>query len=273
MAKELNAHVAQRIEVAPGLIVFRLLADGWEFPDFKPGQYGVLGLPPTHPRCEGSLPEPQEKVERRNPDRLIQRAYSIASSPLEEYLEILLVLVEDGELTPRLCHLKCGDQLYVGPKIIGKFTLDDIPEDKNLVMVATGTGLAPFMSMIRTFMNPDFKRHVTILHGVRYPWDLAYRGELLSMARSTGKITYIPTVSRAKKNDIPWSGEHGYVQRLWSEGVVKQQLGYDPTPDDTHFMLCGSPNMIEDLIEELKVDGFKVHTKKEPGQVHFEKYW
>ena len=125
--------VSQRVEVAPGLIVLRVVADGWELPDFTPGQFTVIGLPGAAPRCPTS--DPDEKPV--NPDKLIKRAYSIASSSVaKEYLEFYITLVQSGALTPRLFHLGIGDRLWLSPKCSGFFTLDDVPGQSNVLLVS-----------------------------------------------------------------------------------------------------------------------------------------
>jgi len=179
MAAEYNATVSSRVEVAPGLVIMRIVPDKLPF-EFKSGQYVVLGLKASEPRVDeweseaapsvlptgeaaedavAGTPESQAAVDAQaaavakaatDPERMIRRAYSIASeSRSDEYTEFYLTLVMSGELTPRLFNLKIKDRLYVGPKAVGVFTLDKAP-GKHLLMVGTGTGLAPYMSMLRS---------------------------------------------------------------------------------------------------------------------------
>lgn len=142
----LNAVIQERREVSPDLIVLRVGSDAALF-GFKAGQYAVLGLPASVARlamCGADDPPIPA-------DRLIRRAYSIASSSRRgEYLEFYIKLVRSGVLTPRLFTLKAGDRIWLGPRPAGHFTLDSVPPEKNLVMVGTGTGLAPYISMIRS---------------------------------------------------------------------------------------------------------------------------
>ena len=147
MADALNAILNQNIEVCPGLAIFRVVPDGWELPDFRPGQFTVLGLSGGALRCDTS--EPEETPVDSN--KLIKRAFSIASSPLtKEFIDFYVVLVPEGGLTPRLFALSNGDRLWLSPKVTGAFTLDNTPPDKHVVLISTGTGLAPYMSMLRT---------------------------------------------------------------------------------------------------------------------------
>ena len=270
MAAELNAVVTHRIEVASGLIILRVTPDGWELPEWESGQFAVLGLPESAPRSFLSDPEP----ERCDPEKLIRRAYSIASSPQERgHLEFYVTLVQSGALTPRLFALKPGDRVFLGKRISGMFTLDEVPEGQNLVLVGTGTGLAPYMSMLRSELECHLDLHTVVLLGARHSWDLGYRGELIAMQRYCRTFHYIPVISRPGEELVAWGGETGYVQDLWDRGLVEAAMGTKPTPENTHVLLCGGPKMIEGMIERLSGEGFVESTKKQPGQIHAEKYW
>jgi len=270
MAAALNAIVTHRIEVASGLIILRVAPDGWELPAWDPGQFAVLGLPESAPRTLLSDPDP----ERQSPDKLIRRAYSIASSPRDTGdLEFYITLVQSGALTPRLFALKPGDRVFLGTKISGMFTLDEVPAASNLILVGTGTGLAPYMSMLRSGLDCRPDRHTVVLLGARHSWDLGYRGELIAMQRYCPTFHYIPIISRPGEELVPWAGQTGYVQDLWDRGLVADAMGRVPTPGDTHVLLCGNPGMIEGMIERLGTEGFVEATRTEPGQIHAEKYW
>ncbi|MEW6742482.1 MAG: ferredoxin--NADP reductase [Planctomycetota bacterium] len=270
MAVTLNARVVQRIEVAPGLIILRVVPEGWELPDFEPGQFAVLGLPGSAPRCKSSDPEETPSP----PDKLINRAYSIASSSVvKEYLEFYVTLVSSGALTPRLFHLQVGDALFLGKKITGAFTLDELPPGVNVVFMATGTGLAPYMSMMRTYLAKMAGRRLAVVHGARHSWDLGYRSELHTLQTLFEYFDYIPIVSRPKDEKVAWTGFTGYVQDVWTRGCITELWGFAPTPENTHILLCGNPAMIEHCMKLLESQGFREHTKKHPGQLHAEKYW
>ncbi len=265
-----NAIVSQRIEVAPGLMVIRIVPDGWEFPEFTPGQFGVLGLPGSAPRC--ALSDPED--EAPDPDKMIRRAYSIASSSVElQHLEFYITLIRSGALTPRLFALQSGDRVWLGPKITGTFTIDQAPADKHLVLVATGTGLAPYMSMLRTVLGSDPERRFVVVLGARHSWDLGYHSELVTMARLSPNFTYLPVISRPQEEPVPWLGTTGYVLDLFKTGAVEQALGFAASPDSTGVFLCGNPAMVEGMIELLATDGFNEHTRKEPGHIYVERYW
>lgn len=256
----LNSTLIERIEVTPDLLILRVKPDAG-VPDFKPGQYVALGLMGVAPRYSGAEPE----VEAPAPDKLIKRAYSIGSSPTQrDYLEFYVAVVPTGALTTRLAALNVGDRLFTQPKVTGTFTLDGIEPNRNLVLVSTGTGLAPFMSMVRTDDVWTPSRRVTVIHGVRFPADFAYSDELSDYQKRDRDLVYLPIASRAGDD---YTGHKGRIQRLFDDGLVS------PNPEQDSVFLCGNPAMIEDMERHLVSRGFVVHSKKSPGNLHVEKYW
>lgn len=269
-ASALNAVVSQRTEVAPGLIILQVVPDGWDFPDYEGGQFAVIGLPGAARRFHFSDPEEPP----REPDKLIKRAYSIASSSVPgEYLEFYVALVGSGALTPRLFELKTGDRLWLGPKATGMFRLDQAPADCHVVFVATGTGLAPYMSMLRSELVCGGKRRFAVIHGARHSWDLGYRAELRTLSNVCPNFDYLPVVSQPDEEPIAWKGMGGWVQDCWRAGAVAKEWGFAPSPQDTHVFLCGNPSMIRAMLETLGQEGYTEHSKESPGQIHVEKYW
>ena len=265
---ELNSIVAQRVDMSPDLIILRVVPDGWELPDFKPGQFAVLGLPGTSSRTEFS----DSEDELVKPEKMIKRAYSIASSSTnKEYIEFYVALVRSGALTPRLFALKPGEKIFLGKKLTGMFTLDMVNEDANIVMLSTGTGLAPYMSMLRTVLKASMTNHFVVAHGARHSWDLGYRSELMTLRNICKKLTYIPVISRTKGEMLKWDGQTGYIQDIWKN--KKNLLPFDANPENTHVLLCGNPSMIDEMVKMLELEGFNEHTKKIPGNIHLERYW
>lgn len=268
--KSLNALVAESILINSDTLILRVVPDGWALPGFTPGQFATLGLKGDAPRIPLSDPEAIPPP----PEEFIVRAYSVASSSRHrEYLEVYVSLVRSGALTPRLFALQRGDRLFLGPKISGLFTLDEVPAGKNLVMIATGTGVAPYVSMLRTFASAADPRRIAVIHGARHSWDLGYRSELSTLDSLLERIDYIPVISRPADEITPWGGAVGYVQDVWQGDLLAERWGGRPTAEETHILLCGNPGMINAMNGLLLREGFREHTRREAGQVHLEKYW
>jgi len=309
MAVDYNATVVGRIEVAPGLVTLRVAPDKRPF-EFKPGQYVVLGLKATAPRIEeadadapsvvageepGATPESQSAVDAQaaavalasaDPDRMIRRAYCIVSeSRADEYLEFYVTLVMSGELTPRLFNLQIEDRLHVGHKAVGVFTIDRVSR-KHILMIATGTGLAPYMSMIRAelslrvngrlgvraLVQCNNSRHFVLVHGARHSWDLGYRSELTGLASHCENFHYLPVITRPKE-DATWSGRSGYLQNVIASQVIQKDTGLAVTPDNFDLFLCGNPGMIETVVGWAEARGFTRDRGHKIGTLHVEEYW
>lgn len=263
-----NATVIGREEINPQLLILRVRPDGELF-DFRPGQFAVLGLLGKAPRVEEAAPEeaPGE------PDKMIRRAYSIASASVERrYVEFYLTLITSGALTPRLFALGHGGRLFLGPKASGVFTLDRVAPEKAVVLIATGTGLAPYVSMLRTMLVNDSRRRFAVLHGARYSWDLGYRGELESLARLRANFTYIPSITRPDQ-DPHFIGYTGRIQALLEQGVVERESGVTLDPAQTEVFLCGNPEMVKTATTLLQGKGFAAKGGPGPVTIHIEEYW
>jgi ferredoxin--NADP+ reductase len=265
----LNAVVTQKTELTPRLMILRVVADGWDMPHFEAGQYTVLGLPVSAPRYPLSIPE----ITPPDPGKLIRRAYSIASSSLtREFMDFYINLVSNGALTPRLFALEVGDHLWLSERVVGLFTLDQVAPDRHIVMIATGTGLAPYMSMLRTHLRCNSKRQIMALHGAYHSWDLGFRDELLGLQHLCSNFTYVPTIDQPQDEPVAWHGQTGWVQDLWRKGVVADAWGFPPTPENCDVFLCGNPAMIAETTVILETDGFREHTSHQTGQIHIERF-
>ncbi|HIJ83000.1 MAG: oxidoreductase FAD/NAD(P)-binding domain protein [Magnetococcales bacterium] len=265
-----NATLIERVDVAPRLAIFRVRPDG-DF-QFKAGQFNVLGLTYGSPRLLDADPEEWDQGQA---ERLIRRAYSISSGSQErEFVEFYISLLGSGQLTPRLFCLKAGDRLFLGTKAVGVFTLDRVPPGKNLLLVGTGTGLAPYMSMVRTLALGQGcpARPMAVLHGARYSWDLGYRAELESLDRACEGFSYVPVVSNPR-NDLSWNGLTGRLDNFLELPGIERRVGFTLNPDSCHVFLCGNPGMVENATSILRGRGFDPGSHKEPGNLHVEKYW
>jgi ferredoxin--NADP+ reductase len=265
----LNAFVTSKVEISPRVMTLRIAADHWQMPDFTPGQFVVLGLPGSAPRSQWSEPE----INLAPPDKLIRRAYSISSSShTREYMEFYISMVSNGALTPRLFALKVGDPIWLGSKVNGIFTLGQVPKDKHIVLVATGTGLAPYMSMLTSELQCGDPRKFAVLHGAFHSWDLGYRSELQTMQFLCSNFKYISTIDRPDNEPVPWMGRIGWVQDIWKSGAVTEAWEEKPTPENTHVFLCGVSGMVNAMLEALNAEGFVEQTKSTPGQIHVERF-
>ena len=263
-----NATLTGREEINAQLLVMRVQPDGPLF-EFKPGQFAVLGLLGR----EARVAEADDEEPAATPDKLVRRAYSIASASVEKrYAEFYVTLITSGQLTPRLFALPYGGRLFLGPKPSGMFTLDRVAPGKAVLLIATGTGLAPYMSMLRTLLVNDAQRPFIILHGARYSWDLGYRGELESLARLRPNLVYIPAITRPDE-DPHFRGSVGRVQTLLEKGVVELLSGVALDPAQLDVFLCGNPDMIRVVKEMLLARAFKPDQGKVAGTVHVEEYW
>ncbi|RME91999.1 MAG: ferredoxin--NADP reductase [Verrucomicrobia bacterium] len=263
-----NATVVGREEINPELIILRVKPDGELF-EFKPGQFAVLGLLGSAPR----VPEADPEDPPPPPDKLIRRAYSISSSSLDrDHVEFYLTLVKSGELTPRLFALRVKDRLWLSPKASGLFTLDKARPDRNLLLVATGTGLAPYMSMLRTMLVQEAGRKFVVLHGARHSWDLGYRAELQTLARLRPNLIYLPAITRPHE-DPHWTGLTGRIQTLLANGEVEKASGLPLDPEHFEVFLCGNPAMVDAAKELLGQKGFVPDQGKQLGTIHVEEYW
>ena len=202
------------------------------------------------------------------------RAYSIVSANYEDHLEFLSIKVPDGPLTSRLQHVQPGDTIVVGRKPTGTLVLDYLLPGKRLYLLSTGTGLAPFMSIVRDPETYERFEQVILVHGVRQKDELAYHdlllqhlprheflGELVS-----GKLLYYPTVTREAYRNM------GRVTELVEAGKLAADLNLPPlNAAEDRVMICGSPGMLRDLKAMLEGRGFAEGSTSKPGDFVIER--
>lgn len=207
--------------------------------------------------------------------RPILRAYSIASANHEEHLEFFSIKVPNGPLTSKLQHLKVGDKVLVSRKPTGTLLLDDLTAGRHLWLLATGTGLAPFLSLIKDPEAYQRFERIILVHGVRHVRDLSYRHSIeqtLPQHEYLGpmirdQLIYLPTVTRE-----PFSTQ-GRITTLLDSGQLSTLAGLPAINQaDDRFMLCGSPAMLDDLNRSLDQRGFKISPGiGEPGDYVIER--
>jgi len=213
---------------------------------FRNGEYIIIGL------------EQEQK-------RPILRAYSIASANHEDYLEFFSIKVEGGAFTSKLQHLTVGDEVIIGGKPTGTVVIDDLRDGRNLLLIGTGTGLAPFLSIIKDPETYERFEKVILFHGVRYANELAYKNILTEDLPNheylgemiTEQLIYYPCVTRE-----PYKNQ-GRITDLLQTGKLSLDLGIaELDPEFERVMLCGSPSMLKDTCVILDEKGFKESPKK-----------
>ncbi len=242
-----RATLLERVDFTKDVAVFKFKPEH-DF-TFTPGQYATIAFP--------------------DGEKLIQRPYSVVSSPLEPYIEMYIDLVPEGKLTPRLWELRPNDTILFKNKIIGAFVLQEKQGMKNHIMCATVTGVGPYISIARTQKRLLDEGKITephrlmILHGASHSGELGiYKDEMSALAEQCDWLQYIPTISR-HYDDPSWTGEVGRVDdlmRKYADGAgmdYTNSIGY----------ACGNPQMIENVKAML----YRARFPKE--QIKEEKYF
>ena len=242
---------------APTLFSFRLSRSAAH--QFIPGQFARLGL--------------------RKPDgEFVWRAYSICSAPSHAYLEFFSVVVPDGEFTGRVAGYTPGDVLLVEKKAQGFLTADRFYRGegrKDLWMLATGTGLGPYLSVLQDAETWRRFENLIVVHSVRHANELAYAKMLQAIQErapfndAVAKLRYVPTVTRE------WAAGalQGRIGALIEDGQLEKAAGVVLSLDFSRFMLCGNPQMVEQTRALLKERGFRNDRKLEGGHIAVENYW
>ena len=207
-------------------------------------------------------------------DKPVLRAYSIASANYEDHLEFLSIKVEDGPLTSRLQHIQVGDTIIVGRKPTGTLVVDYLLPGKRLYLLATGTGLAPFMSIVRDPSTYEKFEQIILVHGVRTVEELAYHDLLLQTLPAheflgdivSCQLMYYPTVTREAFRNM------GRIPDLLQSGKLCQDLGIPQlNPSEDRVMICGSPELLKDLKVMLELRGFKEGNTSKQGDFVIER--
>lgn len=262
-----NATLVGRDDINATLSVVKVRPDSGAVPDFVPGQFFRLGLP----KPDGTpSARPAGKPGRI---RYTRRAYSIASAPgAKDAAEFFVVRVEEGALTPRLWELDIGGRLWMEEQAKGEFTLEVAPPGKDLVMISTGTGVAPFISMLRHYRGQNRWRRYVLINGARMAADLGYVDELAAVVRDDPSVRYIPLVTREPEGG-GWRGLRGRVQTALEPATYARLVGAPLDPAECHVFLCGNPAMIDEVQALLEARGFVTDAHQRRGNLHFERYW
>ena len=212
---------------------------------FEAGQFVRIGLEPT-----------------------LVRAFSFVNPPLEPVLEFYGVVVPQGPLSPRLARLERGDVLQVASNPAGFLVLSEVPDAETLWLVSTGTGIAPFLSILRTETPWRRFRNVVLVHAVRYARELAYKDLITTILPNRPAFRYVTFVSREAApgslvGRIPVAIRDGRL-----EGAAGVALNLR-----SHVMLCGNPQMLKDATAALAERGMRKHRRRNPGHIAVESFW
>ncbi|MBT1444316.1 ferredoxin--NADP reductase [Shewanella sp. JM162201] len=206
-------------------------------------------------------------------EKRLARAYSLVNAPDDDCLEVLAVAVEDGQLSPKLQDLNTGDKLEVSASAAGFMTLNELPlaprQGRKLWMLATGTAVGPFISMLRTAEPWQLFDHLVLVYGVRYAQDLAYLDELRALERSQPQFQLQLSVTREHC-------EHAMGVRIpdaIASGLLESRSGLLLTKEDSQVMICGNPDMVAESLRLLLERGLEKNLRRAPGQITLEKYW
>ena len=217
---------------------------------FKAGQFTSLGLD-----FEGER---------------IARPYSFLNAPGKQPIEFFFYTAIDGVLSNAMTNLKFGDKIFVKRKANGFFTLEEVPDGKTLWLLATGTGVAPYFSMLETEEPWERFKKIVLVHAVRKAEDLRYQN-LVNKFSSTyhDRFIFKAFVSReSSATALP-----GRIPAAITDGLLEKSVGIKLSAENSQLMLCGNPDMITDSIAALKTKGLKKHRRRDPGQITVEKYW
>lgn len=206
-------------------------------------------------------------------EELVVRAYSVVSSPFDETLEFFSIVVPDGTFTSNLQHLKVGDELYLEKIPYGYLTLaryqQPLPHD--LWLLATGTGLAPFLSMLQDFDTWSKYQKINLVYSVRTAAELAYVDRIQEIAETFGEghvgFKFISIITRDPSAEL-----HDRLPVLIENGELEKFAGIELSPATSHVMLCGNPQMVDDTKEALKRRGLTMNRRGE-GNIAVENYW
>ena len=243
----IETKIESRKDWAPGLVSLTL--DAGASP-FVPGQFVNLGLDRGGVR--------------------IKRSYSLASPPGSPS-EVYLSLVPGGELTPALFELGPGDRVWLDDRALGFFTLDHVPPAGRAWLLATGTGLGPFLSMLRSSTIWQRFERIVLVHGVRQVSHLGYAEELARIAAERGgQFLYLPLVTREAP---PPGGLAGRLPALIESGELERRVGLSFAAPTDHVLMCGNPAMISEVQAVLGARGLEKHRPRKPGHITIESYW
>jgi ferredoxin--NADP+ reductase len=195
----------------------------------------------------------------------VARPFSFVNPPEDPVLEFYGIVVPEGPLSPRLQKLAAGDRLYVASNPAGFLVLAEVPEAKTLWLLSTGTGIAPYLSILRTAAPWQRFRNVVLVHAVRYARELVYR----EVIEKIPNLVYVSFVSREPRSgSLP-----GRIPAAIRDGRLEAAAGVALDAASSHVMLCGNPQMLKDAAAALAERGMRKHRRRNPGHITVESFW
>jgi ferredoxin--NADP+ reductase len=195
--------------------------------------------------------------------RRVARAFSFVNPPHDPVLEFYGIVVPEGPLSPRLARLQSGDKLYIAPNPAGFLVLSEVPEAETLWLISTGTGLAPFLSILRTDTPWKRYKNVVLVHAVRHAHELTYRDVITGTA-----ARYVTMVSR----EAHAGSLTGRIPAAIKDGRLEATAGIEIN-GRSQIMLCGNPQMLKDTTAVLIERGLRKHRRRAPGHISVESFW
>jgi ferredoxin--NADP+ reductase len=201
---------------------------------------------------------------------MVGRPYSFVNAPGEKPLEFYFIVVPGGLLTQRLAALEVGDAVWVSPHAAGFLTLAEVPDATHLWLLSTGTGIGPFLSILKTEQPWQRFERVVLAHAVRHTDELAYGETIRNFAQQNGKqFRFVPFVSR-EGTDFALRAR---IPEAIANGQLEAKAGVALAPESSQVMLCGNPDMMRDTTEALLARGLKKNRRHDPGHITLESYW
>ena len=275
--KSIRVKVIEVTRWAPTLLSFKVTRpDGFKF---TAGQFVRLGIHGKDLQYfaqnhETKLINSETQGQLVDLDGYVFRAYSVASSPYDEFIEFFSVVIPEGEFTSKVNHIQVGDSLLLNTTPFGYLTLPryQLPLPNDLWLLATGTGLAPFLSILKTIDVWQQYQRIILVYSARTSQELAYQAEIGSIKSIYGDngaaFVFLPIVTR----EADYAGEKARVPNLILSGKLTQLVGQKLDKERSHVMLCGNPQMVEDTKEALKSIGLTMNRRGE-GNIAVENYW
>ena len=209
------------------------------------------------------------RIGLRDGDEVIARPYSLVSTSQEEHLEVYFNIVEEGPLSPRLFALAAGDEVLVSDRPSGFLTISEVPPTKHLWMIATGTGIGPFLSILKSDAAWEKFENLVLCYSVSYAEELAYQDLIEQITERRGEQFRYASIVTRESHD---GGLGKRVPSIMQDGSLEQFIGFEINADNSHVMMCGSADMITDVSAALVDRGMQKHRRRTPGHFTTEKY-